>query len=105
MGLSIDGMVWSICEILLTYAGINFIQNHPPPQGHDLKGAKTIPLDNHCVQKPSPWDKPRSQKPHPRDMKLEISQMYLKSVQSALSDLKRPPKRLQSQCNYRPFIT
>ena len=29
----------------------------------------------------------------------------LKSVQSALSDLKRPPERLQSQCNYRPFIT
>ena len=30
---------------------------------------------------------------------------YIKSVQSALSDLKRPPERLQSQCNYRPFIT
>ena len=30
---------------------------------------------------------------------------FLKSVQSALSDLKRPPERLQSQCNYRPFIT
>ena len=29
----------------------------------------------------------------------------VKSVQSALSDLKRPPERLQSQCNYRPFIT
>ena len=29
----------------------------------------------------------------------------LKSVQSALSDLKRPPERLQSQCNYRSFIT
>ena len=29
----------------------------------------------------------------------------LKSVQSALSDLMRPPERLQSQCNYRPFIT
>ena len=29
----------------------------------------------------------------------------LKSVQSALSDLKRPAERLQSQCNYRPFIT
>ena len=28
-----------------------------------------------------------------------------KSVQSALSDLKRPPERLQSQCNYRLFIT
>ena len=29
----------------------------------------------------------------------------VKSVQSALSDLKRPPERLQSQCNYRPFFT
>ena len=29
----------------------------------------------------------------------------VKSVQSALNDLKRPPERLQSQCNYRPFIT
>ena len=29
----------------------------------------------------------------------------VKSIQSALSDLKRPPERLQSQCNYRPFIT
>ena len=32
-------------------------------------------------------------------------QKQVKSVQSALSDLKRPPERLQSQCNYRPFIT
>ena len=30
---------------------------------------------------------------------------YVKSVQSALSNLKRPPERLQSQCNCRPFIT
>ena len=30
---------------------------------------------------------------------------FVKSAQSALSDLKRPPERLQSQCNYRPFIT
>ena len=29
----------------------------------------------------------------------------VKSVQSALSDLKLSPERLQSQCNYRPFIT
>ena len=29
----------------------------------------------------------------------------VKSVQSALSDLKRPLEHLQSQCNYRPFIT
>ena len=33
------------------------------------------------------------------------SKRFVKSVQSALSDLKRPPERLQSQCNYRPFIT
>ena len=39
--------------------------------------------------------------------KLESTglKMLLKSVQSALSDLKRRPERLQSQCNYRPFIT
>ena len=29
----------------------------------------------------------------------------VKSVQSAVSDLKRSPERLQSQCNYRPFFT
>ena len=29
----------------------------------------------------------------------------VKSVQSALSDLKCPPERLQSQCNYQSFIT
>ena len=34
-----------------------------------------------------------------------ISHCHVKSVQSALSDLKRPPERLQSQCNYRSFIT
>ena len=31
--------------------------------------------------------------------------MLVKSVQSALSALKRPLERLQSQCKYRPFIT
>ena len=41
------------------------------PLGHDLKGTKTLPRDNHCVQKPSPWDRTGSQKPHPRDIKLE----------------------------------
>ena len=41
----------------------------------------------------------------------QISDIYsavapqVKSVQSALSDLKRPPERLQSPCNYRLFIT
>ena len=34
-----------------------------------------------------------------------IWKTQLKSVQSALSDLEHPPERLQSQCNYRPFIT
>ena len=34
-----------------------------------------------------------------------VSHTRLKSVQSALSDLKRPPERLQSQCNYQLFIT
>ena len=37
------------------------------PQGHDLKGEKSFPSprDNHCVQKPSPWDKTGSQTPPP----------------------------------------
>ena len=34
-----------------------------------------------------------------------IRSSTVKSVQSALSDLKRPPERLQSLCNYRSFIT
>ena len=34
-----------------------------------------------------------------------LREVSVKSVQSALSDLKRPPERLQSQRNYRPFIT
>ena len=34
-----------------------------------------------------------------------FGKQVVKSVQSALSDLKRPPERLQSQCNYRLFIT
>ena len=36
---------------------------------------------------------------------VDIKVKSVKSVQSVLSDLKRPPERLQSQCNYRPFIT
>ena len=36
---------------------------------------------------------------------LLLSELIVKSVQSALSDLKRPPECLQSQRNYRPFIT
>ena len=30
----------------------------------------------------------------------ELKNFKVKSVQSALSDLKHPPERLQSQCNY-----
>ena len=46
----------------------------------------------------------------PENISLEkhstaFAQVSVKSVQSALSDLKRLPERLQSQCNYRPFIT
>ena len=44
--------------------------------GHDLKGANP-PRDNHCVQKSSPRDRTGSEKPHPWDIKLEISQIYL----------------------------
>ena len=36
---------------------------------------------------------------------MHVLKYLVKSVQSALSDLKRRPERLQSQCNYRPFIT
>ena len=41
------------------------------PPGHNLKGAKTLPRDNYCVQKPSPRDRTGSQNPHSRDIKLE----------------------------------
>ena len=34
-----------------------------------------------------------------------LEKSLVKSVQSALSDLKCVPERLQSQCNYWPFIT
>ena len=48
------------------------IPTRDKPPGHDSKGAKTLPPpDNHCVQKPFPRDKTGSQKPHPRDIKLE----------------------------------
>ena len=57
---------------------ISSITTPPPPGGHDLKGAKPFPRENHCVQKPSPWDRKGSQKPRdtkgsqkPRDTKLE----------------------------------
>ena len=47
------------------------------PPGHDLKGAKPLPRDNHSVQKPSPLDNTGSQKPHPQDIKLENFTLYL----------------------------
>ena len=40
---------------------------------------------------------------HERFFEREL--LLVKSVQSALSDMKRPPERLQSQYNYQPFIT
>ena len=46
----------------------------PPGQtpGTRLEGSKNPPpLDNHCVQRPSPRDRKGSQKPHPWDIKLE----------------------------------
>ena len=55
------------------YAGINFIQNHPPPRDTTRREQKPSPRDNNCVQKPFPRDKTGSQKPHPRDIKLENS--------------------------------
>ena len=39
------------------------------------------------------------------DIKINNFNFQVKSVQSALSDLKRPPERLQSQRNCRLFIT
>ena len=61
--------------IFLMQLSISFKTISPPPPGkppgYNLKGAKTHPRDNHCVQKPSPLDRTGSQKPHPRDIKLE----------------------------------
>ena len=37
----------------------------PTPSGHDSKRAKTPPRNNHCVQRPYPWDKTGSQGPIP----------------------------------------
>ena len=47
---------------------INFIHNPPRDKlpGHDLKGAKALlPGTIICVQKPSSWDRTRSQSPTP----------------------------------------
>ena len=51
------------------------------------------------------WEKSTRQWGIFNNYKETLSVARVKSVQSALSDLKRPPERLQSQCNYRPFIT
>ena len=54
-------------------AAISFILKHPPGQTprHNLKEAKTLPQDNHCVQKPFLGDETGSQQLHPLDIKLE----------------------------------
>ena len=39
--------------------------------GHDKKGAKTLPGDNHCVEKPSTSRQNRESKALARDIKLE----------------------------------
>ena len=41
------------------------------PPGHDWKGAKTLPPGQSLYTKTLPRDKTGSQKPHPRDIKLE----------------------------------
>ena len=53
-----------------SYAGTNFIHNHPPP-GHDLKGAETLLPEQSLRTKTLPSDRKGSQKPYPRDIKLE----------------------------------
>ena len=54
-------------------------QFHPKPSprdkplGHDSKGAKTLPRDNHCVQKSSPGQNKEFKGPTPGDIKIENS--------------------------------
>ena len=57
-------------------------QFHPKssPPGHDLKGAKPSPRDNHSVQKSSPRDNTGSQKPQPREITSENFTMYLQTL-------------------------
>ena len=43
------------------------------PPGHNLKGAKTLPPGQSLCTKPSRQDRTGSQKPQPRDIKLENS--------------------------------
>ena len=54
----------------LNSAGINFIQNHPPP-GHDLKGAKTVPPGQSLCTKTLPSGQNRESKAPPRYINLE----------------------------------
>ena len=71
--------MFSLCRNLSKshYADINFIQNHPSPlprtnpMDTTWREQKPSPRDNHCVPKSSSWDRTGSQKPHPRDIKLE----------------------------------
>ena len=51
------------CDLFDELCRCQFHKKHPL----DLKGAKTLPRDNHCVQKRSLG----SQKPNPWDIKLE----------------------------------
>ena len=53
------------------YAGINFMQNHPNPRDMTRREQKPSPATI-IVYKTPPRDKTGSQKPHPRDIKLEI---------------------------------
>ena len=59
----------------LTIKGINFIHNHPPsplpPPKTRLEGSKNPSPGQSLCTKPSPRDRKGSQKPQPRDMKLE----------------------------------
>ena len=47
------------------------------PPAHDSKGATALLPGQSLCTKPLPRDKTGSPGPHPRDIKLEISQMYL----------------------------
>ena len=57
-------------QFLLMQVSISSITIPPPPR-HDLKGAKTLPPGQSLCTKTLPRDKTGSQKPHPRDIKLE----------------------------------
>ena len=54
---------WALCSY----------QFHPKPSPRDTtrRSKNPPPQDNHCVQKPFPRHRTGSQKPHPRDIKVE----------------------------------